>query len=221
VSLVRSFLTAGALALVPSLASAQLVISTGTATTGTGNNIRDTRWQVGIATVASGSPLAFADGFFIVNRPWTQPANAAWIGAEGGSGTQPGAIGDGANRFNYAARTSFTLNAGDQLTLRMQCTFDNFWGGFFINGTQFGNRVCGNDGAFALANEFVVGPSSFNAGLNTLEFRYSGDGVTDGIVVRVNSALITNSVIPEPSTYALMATGLAGLAGVARRRRRV
>jgi hypothetical protein len=36
---------------------------------------------------------------------------------------------------------------------------------------------------------------------------------------QVTFGLINQNVIPEPSTYALMATGLVGLAGMARRRR--
>lgn len=217
---VRALIAASAFVLAPALVEGQLIVSTGTQVTGSGANTRDTRWQVGFST--TGVPTTFADAFRIQNLAWSQPSGAAWIGAQGESGTLPGGIGDGARRFTYAARTTFSLNAGDQLTLRMQCTIDNYWLGFFINGAQFGTTVCGPDNTFSLASEFVVGPSSFSTGLNILEFRWQGDGVTDGFVGRVNSAVVSPGnpgVVPEPSTYVLMATGLAGVFGIARRRR--
>ncbi len=102
----------------------------------------------------------------------------------------PGAVGDGSRRYTYAARTTFSLNAGDQLTVRMQCTFDNYWVGLFINGTQFGTRPCGNDLRYQLASEFTIGPEMFATGSNVMEFRWQGDGVTDAFIARMNSAVL-------------------------------
>ncbi len=217
----RSLLAVSALLLTPALVEGQLPVSTGSQVSGTGINTRDTRWQIGIAS-GSVVPTTFVDAWRIQSPVWTQPGGASWIGAEGQSGSLPGAVGDGSRRYTYAARTSFSLNAGDLLTIRMQCTFDNYWLGFFINGTQFGSNVCGNDLTYTLASEFTIGPASFFAGMNTLEFRWQGDGVTDGFIARINSALIepgVPGVVPEPSTYVLMATGLVGVIGASRRRR--
>jgi len=65
----------------------------------------------------------------------------------------------------------------------------------------------------------ITGSSEFLtldfAGITKVTWDHAGTGyVLDEIVL--NS---TNSVVPEPSTYVLMASGLAMLAGVARRRR--
>lgn len=225
----RTLLAAGAIALVPALAAAQLPVSTGTSTTGPSGALRDARWQISYRQelpTPPGTPTAFENAYVITTPPsaWQAPVGFRWVGASFSAGV-PGGIGDGQRRFTYFLRTTFALNAGDQLTLGMQCSFDNFWVGLFINGTQFGGSVCGNDNTFAFPPEFTVGPSSFQAGTNTIEFRWQGDGVTDGIAVRVNSSIVVPGppvgVIPEPSTYALMATGLAGLFGIARRRRSV
>ena len=207
------------LALTPALSHAQLPVSTGAQQSGG----RDTRWQVAFGV--TGGPLsAFSNAFVITNPVWGNPSGASWIGAAASS-TVPG--GNGSLRgMTYVARTQFTLNAGDQLTYRFQCTFDNIWIGLFVNNTQVGTTACGGDLSAQLAPEFTVGPSSFAAGLNSVEFRWQGDGTTDGIVIRSSTATTfvpgnpgTPGVVPEPSTYALMATGLAGLVGIARRRK--
>jgi hypothetical protein len=77
-----------------------------------------------------------------------------------------------------------------------------------------------------------LAPQVFSLALNAQTFRTFTLNYTDIRSARVTfggpdfSAQIDNvnvavnaSVIPEPSTYALMATGLLGLAGIARRRR--
>lgn len=220
--IVRLITLGSALALAPAVATAQLPVSTGTALTGPVGQQRDTRWQISYQQ-GTNTPTAFTNAYVITSPPgaWQSPVNFRWVGADFSAGV-PGGQGDGARRFTYFLRTNFSLSAGDQLTLRMQCSFDNFWVGLFINNTQFGGAVCGPDNTFSFPPEFTVGPSAFQAGANTLEFRWQGDGVTDAIAVRVNSSVVVPgnpNVVPEPSTYALMATGLAGLVVIARRRR--
>ena len=212
---VRALILGATLALAPVLSHAQLPVSTGAQQT----DGRDTRWQ--LAYGFAGGALGSFSNAFVVPNLWGTPPGASWIGAAAGA-TVPGGLDDGSRRFTYVARTQFALNAGDQLTFRFQCTFDNFWLGLFVNGTQVGTTVCGADNRFSFGPEFTVGPSSFTAGINTMDFRWQGDGVTDAIVIRSNSTTLVPGVpgvVPEPSTYALMATGMAALVGIARRRR--
>ena len=217
---VHALLFGAMLALTPAVTHAQLPVSTGAQQSGG----LDTRWQMAYG-LTGGSLSAFSNAFVITSPVWGNPSGASWIGAAASSSV-PGGTGDGQRRFTYVARTQFTLNTGDQLTYRFQCTFDNNWLGLFVNGAQVGTTACGGDNTFSFAPEFTVGPSSFAAGLNSVEFRWQGDGITDGIVIRSSASTTfvpgnpgTPGVVPEPSTYALMATGLAGLVGIARRRK--
>jgi hypothetical protein len=201
-------LTAAALILTPALSHAQLIVGTGVSLV----DGRDARWS--IATLDG----AFSQGFVLPTRPGTpnSAGNFQWIGP-----TPSGSIGGG-GFTTYAARTSFTLNAGDRLSVTMRCTADNTPLGIFINGLQAGSAsACGPANTYNLASPQTF--TDFIAGLNTIEVRYTGDGITDGVLVAIDRYVLNPDVqnpgvVPEPSTYLLMATGLAGLVLVSRRR---
>jgi hypothetical protein len=193
----------------PTVAHAQLLVNTG-ADQAAG---RDLRWEISTDAGAS-----WADAFVVQTPPpqWTGGApGGVWLGA-----TASGSFGGG----SYRLREQFVLGAGDALSFDLRCAFDNMVADLFINSVlvQFGGQsVCGP--AF-----HVWGPmrsfstASFVTGLNTIEFRWTGDNVTDGMAVQTANLQYTPdappTVVPEPSTWLLLATGLAGFAG---RRRRV
>lgn len=86
-------------------------------------------------------------------------------------------------------------------------------------GATSGSGTCG---AYALGSDVTIN-SGFGAGLNTLDFFVVGNGLTDGMVLSTVSFGATpqgTETVPEPATMALLATGLASLAGAAKRRRR-
>ena len=205
----RRWIASGAALVVPMVASAQLVQSTGVnATAG-----RDNRWSV--STNAGETWFA---AFLVDNRPgsWAPnvPGSYAWI-APTASGTGGGG--------SYRARTQFTLGAGDQLSVTLRCTADNTPLGVFINSVLVGTSAgCGPLNTYQLAPALTF--TDWITGLNTLEVRWTGDNITDGALVAIDRVAFTPrdivpGVVPEPSTYLLMATGLGALTLIARRRR--
>jgi len=140
-----------------------------------------------------------------------------YIGAVA-NGSVGGSVGENP-RYEYTFRTTFTAAAGAQLELN-PLRIDNYWVGYVLNGgaLQTGGFVgphplAANGGNWTTPFSLIIN-TGLVAGENILDIKMTGNGQTDGILLdgRVN-------VVPEPSTYALMATGLLGLGGVVRRRR--
>ena len=84
---------------------------------------------------------------------------------------------------------------------------------FFLNGTQRRNDWGPQTASW---ESFTT---NFNAGSNAFQFDFYANNLTPSAFKVELRDGVTYGVVPEPSTYALMATGLVALAGVARRRR--
>ncbi len=112
----------------------------------------------------------------------------------------------------------------------------NMLGGIFWRGTDDPNAsgACASASAYvslAAFNATCYGGNAEVRGIDLfLGFGYTGtfDGAEDNVVLGFDNATPTTynfevdgvSATPEPASFALMATGLIGLAGVVRRRNR-
>jgi PEP-CTERM motif-containing protein len=203
-----------AVTLIVLLAPAAARSQTAPANTGASANVVggvDTRWQVSIDNGVTWF------GAFQVQNPPSPPWEAntssySWISA-----TSSGSGGGG----SYLFRTFFDLTGYDAASASMsfQCAVDNESpsGYFSLNGASYGG-TCGSGSTtgFKFAGMQTVS-SGFMSGLNELRFSVTGDNTTDGLVVG-NMSLEATSAVPEPTSMALLATGLLGLVPKLRRK---
>jgi len=198
----------------PVTASAQ----TPPANTGAASNVnglfQDAAWQV-----STNGGVTWSQAYQVKSPPgvWqTGTPLASWISA-----TPSGSGGGG----DYYFRTSFDLtgyNAGSAV-MTFRCAIDNYpasgSGYYSLNGGAYGGN-CGdsnNSYQFTATNTVNTG---FVSGINSLVFHVTGDSITDGLDVgdmTLSAATVVST--PEPTSVALLATGLAGVFGAVRRRR--
>jgi hypothetical protein len=169
----------------------------------------------GLALVAQVATAQVFTGTTVGGPTWARPlAGNPPVPPPSGVGTN---VAYDALRFQVSASGSYDfLSEGTN-----PVNWDNYtflYSGSFNPLAQFTNVIIGNDDL-----NFVIGRSGFTtnltAGTNYI-FITTGFSNTDAGAFRTTiRGPGTATVVPEPSTYALIATGLAGLA-LARRRRR-
>ena len=142
---------------------------------------------------------------------YAQNASSRWIWAN-----QSGNL-DGQN-YNTLFRTTFDLTGYDLSTVSISAFMaaDNNIAGVFLNGSTLGQSY----GSFGSFDNFAI-LSGFGSGVNTLDFYAQDFGPPAGFNAYYTStgSLADVTTTPEPASMALLATGLAGLFGVTRRRR--
>lgn len=215
-------LAVAALLLTANSASAQIV------NTGVGVAAGDANWTVKLFNKDTPNMLLYnGQAQRITSIPSVWQVNnspvANWIGvSRTGSFSSAGA---GAINFRYI----FTTNLLGMQSFAGSIGWDNRMVGYSFDGGQtitpfspienfdaFG--FCRtSDGEFnsmspstACTRDFTVSPTT---GAQAFSVIIDGDLGTDGILIQ------NTSTVPEPSTFVLVAAGLAGLGAVARRRR--
>jgi hypothetical protein len=178
----------------------------------TGNPEFQSTTMVGYGTYGNGDGATGFDGRRRWARARVDRRTASDVSFAQGAGVLWSDFDDGSNQWD-----SMCLAFGGQACNTGQGNFEgslgpgDSGGGLFINGqlagvASFGTYFCADQAC----NPYTSNPQS--------PF-YSYGTLSGWAEVNTNRAFIDSVVIPEPSTYALLATGFIGLVFVARRRR--
>lgn len=217
------------LALAASAAGAQPTFHS----TGTAGSI-DPYWTVSCEVIGpAGTPACPASGFVAASVVTATPygwaavptSGASYIGALPSGSPFPEGTGETPN-YQYTFRQMIDFGGldpiGQQLVLST-LRIDNYWVGYRVNGgaivpagiSPTPVAAVGNNWETNFALTVPAMTSGWTSGVNSFDIIVTGNGRTDGIL-----AVGEFRTVPEPSTYALMGTGLAGLGVAAARRRR-
>jgi len=133
----------------------------------------------------------------------------------------------------FVFRQTFNLTGYDPTSanLKFQWAADDSGEGYAARGTWIPKFSLNGGGLVSYPgsptptynySSVVALASGFVSGLNTIDFYVEGNGVTDGFAfkpIEFTADSSCPSTVPEPATMLLMGTGLAGLAGVTRKKK--
>jgi len=176
---------------------------------GSGGVGTDANWSVSWTGLASGSA---AQAFVVTSPPsaWPNTApNSYWISSNATASLSPNTS-DNAHNYDYIFSQTFSSALTSPMT--MSVWTDNFFHAIGMNGNaSSGVTLDVPPGDFAAGS-----PRSFflPTGTTSVQLYTYGDGTTDGVNVQFSS-------VPEPSSMALLGTGLIGLVPMIRRKRKV